>query len=60
MTEHTDLPDVEDEVSHRTARLEKLAQHYGNPFHLTQFAKTATDDMRFAGVAMQLSVALIC
>ena len=40
MTEHTDLPDVEDEVSRRTARLEKLAQHFGNPFHLTQFAKT--------------------
>ena len=40
MTGHTDLPDVEDEVSRRTARLEKLAQHFGNPFHLTQFAKT--------------------
>ena len=40
MTERTDLPDVEDEVSRRTARLEKLAQHFGNPFHLTQFAKT--------------------
>jgi hypothetical protein len=32
MTEHTDPPDVEDEFSRRTARLEKLAHHFGNRF----------------------------
>jgi lysyl-tRNA synthetase class 2 len=31
---------VEDEVARRIARLEKLTQAYGNPFHVTKFAKT--------------------
>ena len=38
MTESATPPDAE--LSRRTARLEKLAQRFGDPFHLTQFGKT--------------------
>ena len=38
MTELATPPDAE--LSRRTARLEKLAQRFGDPFHLTQFGKT--------------------
>jgi lysyl-tRNA synthetase, class II len=40
MTEPATPPDAESELSRRTARLEKLAQRFGDPFHLTQFGKT--------------------
>jgi lysyl-tRNA synthetase, class II len=40
MTEPATTPAAEGERSRRTARLEKLAQRFGDPFHLTQFAKT--------------------
>jgi lysyl-tRNA synthetase class II len=38
MTESATPPDAE--LSRRTARLEKLAQRFGDPFNLTQFGKT--------------------
>jgi lysyl-tRNA synthetase, class II len=37
-------PAAENERSRRTARLEKLAQRFGDPFHVTQFAKTHSAD----------------
>jgi lysyl-tRNA synthetase class 2 len=40
MTEPATPPIAENELARRTARLEKLAQRFGDPFHLTQFAKT--------------------
>jgi lysyl-tRNA synthetase, class II len=40
MTEPTTPPSAENELARRTARLEILAQRFGDPFHLTQFAKT--------------------
>jgi lysyl-tRNA synthetase, class II len=40
MTEPATPLAAESERSRRTARLEKLAQRFGDPFHLTQFAKT--------------------
>jgi hypothetical protein len=40
MTEPAAPPAAENERSRRTARLEKLAQRFGDPFHVTQFAKT--------------------
>jgi len=33
-------PSTEDELSRRTARLEKLTAHFGDPFHITRFAKS--------------------
>src|SRR6516225_6310676 len=47
MTEPAAPPDAESELSRRTARLEKLAQQFGNPFHVTRFAKThAANEIR--------------
>ena len=44
MNESAPLPSEagtsEDEVTRRTARLEKVTALYGNPFHITRFAKT--------------------
>jgi lysyl-tRNA synthetase class 2 len=40
MTDPAALPPVEDELSRRTARLEKLTERFGDPFNVTQFAKT--------------------
>jgi hypothetical protein len=40
MTESASPPDAENELSRRTARLEKLAQRFGDPFQRTQFGKT--------------------
>jgi len=40
MTEPT-IPDAaKTEIARRTARLEKLVQRFGDPFHVTKFAKT--------------------
>jgi hypothetical protein len=33
-------PAAENERSRRTARLEELVRRFGDPFHVTQFAKT--------------------
>jgi lysyl-tRNA synthetase class 2 len=47
MTEPSTPPTAENEPSRRTARLEKLAQRFGDPFYLTQFAKThAANDIK--------------
>ncbi|NTU76928.1 MAG: lysine--tRNA ligase [Alphaproteobacteria bacterium] len=42
MTEPSDIasPALDDELSRRTARLEKLTAEFGNPFHVTKFDKT--------------------
>jgi lysyl-tRNA synthetase, class II len=40
MTEPAIPPAGENERSRRMARLEKLSQRFGDPFHLSQFAKT--------------------
>jgi lysyl-tRNA synthetase class 2 len=40
MTKSATPPDTESELSRRAARLEKLAQRFGDPFQLTQFGKT--------------------
>ena len=40
MTESASPPDAENELSRRTARLEKLVQRFGDPFQRTQFGKT--------------------
>jgi lysyl-tRNA synthetase, class II len=39
MTEPAAPPAAENERSRRAARLERLAQRFGDPFHVTQFAK---------------------
>jgi lysyl-tRNA synthetase class 2 len=47
MTEPAAPPAAENERSRRAARLEKLAQRFGDPFHVTQFAKThAANEIR--------------
>jgi lysyl-tRNA synthetase class 2 len=47
MTDPATPPTAENEPSRRTARLEKLAQRFGDPFCLTQFAKThAANDIK--------------
>src|SRR6516165_7400 len=40
MTEPVAPPAAENERSRRTARLEELVRRFGDPFHVTQFAKT--------------------
>jgi lysyl-tRNA synthetase class 2 len=57
MTEPAAPPDAENELSRRTARLERLAQQFGNPFHLTQFAKThAADEIKHKYAALAAGV----
>src|ERR1700743_1894106 len=40
MTQNATPPIAEDELSRRTARLEKLTREFGNPFDVTKFAKS--------------------
>ena len=40
MTKSATPPDAENELSRRTARLGELTKRYGNPFNVTQFAKS--------------------
>jgi hypothetical protein len=46
MTKPTTPPAAESERSRRIARLEKLAQRFGNPFHMTQFARSPLSELR--------------
>jgi lysyl-tRNA synthetase, class II len=40
MTESAAETPIEDEMARRTGRLEKLTELFGNPYHVTHFAKT--------------------